>query len=112
MFRLSSSFGVAGALMLLSAPLHAQPADLDASNVGRMIEAQTRSPQSMAEGPGEVVVRTGERHRGRQSRRDVSGKRGSGENGPGSVGRGFSQDLGHECVRAALDALGAGYERR
>ncbi len=87
-------------------------ADLDPANVGRMIKPQSRPAQRIAERARQLFIARRERHRGRQARGDVGGEGGSGENGPRSVGRGFSQDLGHERVRAALDALGASDKRR
>jgi len=89
-----------------------RPADLDPTNVGRMVEPQRRPAQRVAERPRQVPVGRRERHRGRQAGGDIGGEGGSGENGPGAGGRGFSQDFGHERVRAALDALGAGHKRR
>ncbi len=60
-------------------------ADLDAANVGRMIEAQSRPAQRVAERPRQLFVGRRERHRGRQARRNVGGEGRSGENGPGSA---------------------------
>ena len=87
-------------------------ADLDAANVGRMIEAQVRSAQRVAEGAREALIDRGQRHCGRQAGGDVGGEGGPGENGRLSPGRRLAQDLGHEGMRDPLDALGAGHERR
>ena len=86
--------------------------DLDAANVGRMIEPQGRPAQRVAERARQFLIGRRQRQRRRQACCNVGCEGRPGENGPASIGRGLSQNLGHERVRAALDALGAGDQRR
>src|SRR5271165_6927310 len=77
-----------------------------------MVEAQVRAVQELAKRARERVVMRGERDRGRQAGRDVDGEGRAGQDRRRASWRGLRENLGHKVVRAALDALRAGDERR
>ena len=73
-------------------------------------KAEVRPVEEPAKGAREALVAGGKGHCGRQARRDVGGEgwdlKGSPRVGAAPLAM---QDFGHERVRAALDALGAGH---
>ena len=85
-------------------------ADLDAANVARVIEPEIRPVQKPAKRSRQRVVRAGERHRGRQPRRHVGGEGWAGQDRDRPARRLLPQNLRHEGVRAALDALCAAHQ--
>ena len=87
-------------------------ADLDAAHVGGMIGPQRRRAERARQRHRHCLVAGGERDRGRQAARHVGGKARAGEDRRLRGRRAFGNHLGHEPVRAALDALGAGDDRR
>ncbi|MHC2474845.1 hypothetical protein ACVJF0_005822 [Bradyrhizobium elkanii] len=87
-------------------------ADLDAAHVGGVIGPEGRRAERLDQRACERFVPGGQRNRGRQSARDVVGKARPRQDRGHGARRGFRDHLGHEFVRAVLDALGAGDDRR
>ena len=87
-------------------------ANLHAADVGRVIKSEVRPMQLAAERAGQRLVGGGERHRGRQAGGDVRGEGRAGKDRRSAARRDLSEHLRHKGVGAALDALGAGDERR
>src|SRR6185437_13041745 len=65
----------------ISAATALAPKPRPAANVGRVIEAQGRPAQRIAERARQLFVGRGKRERGRQASRDVGGEGRAGENG-------------------------------
>ena len=89
-----------------------RPADLDAANVGRMIEPQGRPAQRVAERARQVFVAEASVTAVGRPAATSAAKEGPERMAAAAAWRGFGQNLGHEGVRAALDSLGAGDQRR
>ena len=87
-------------------------ADLDAAQIGGMVGAEARRADRLRERARQLAVTCRERDRRRQAARHIGGKARPGEDRRHRLGRAFGDHLAHEFPAAALDAFGAGDQRR
>ena len=82
--------------------------DLDAANVRGVIGPEGGRAQRLHQVARQPFIPCGKRDGGRQAARHVVGKIRSRQDRRDGIRYGLGDDLGHEAVRAALDALGTG----